>query len=135
MQHVAVLLVLDLTAVVNISAFCYALEYSRIKELRQSESCTSRLQEWNQPRKRHLESREVDDITFVKEEYGKEKRRTLSMVYDPRPTEFKSTSVAEISTLRDGLSSTGKAVSLLHLPLPDSTIPTAGLFLCVFCDS
>ena len=78
----------------------------------------------------------MDDITFVKEEYGKEKRRTLSMVYDPRPTEFKSTSVAEISTLRDRLSSTGKAVSLLHLlPLPDSTLPTAGLFLCVFCDS
>ena len=35
----------------HVSALCYALEeYSRIKELRQPDSCTSQLQRWNRPR-------------------------------------------------------------------------------------
>ena len=40
----------------HISALCYALEeFNRTKQLRSPESCTSRLQKWNHPRKRKLE--------------------------------------------------------------------------------
>lgn len=60
----------------HIAALCFALEeYSRIKQVRSPRSCTSVLQTWNQPRKRKLDSREVDDIPFIKHEYGKTKRQ------------------------------------------------------------
>ena len=107
----------------HVSALCYALEeYSRIKELRQPDSCTSQLQHWNQPRKRRLESHEVDDISFVKDEHGKTKKTPQSMVYDPRPPELQKTTAREISTLRDTLANTGIPSSFLHLlPLPNLT--------------
>ena len=75
----------------HISALCYALEeYCRIKELRSPHSCTSQLQKWNQPRKRRLESRSVEDISFVKYEYGKTKKTAQSVMYDPRPPHMRS---------------------------------------------
>ena len=68
----------------HISALCYSLEeYCRIKKLRSPQSCTSELQKWNQPRKRKLESRSVEDISFVKHEYGKTKKVEQSVLYDP----------------------------------------------------
>ena len=72
----------------HIAALCYALEaYCRlVEETRQDNSCTSRLQVWNRPRKRRLPPQEVEEM-FVKEEYGKSKRPMQPMVYDPRPTE------------------------------------------------
>ena len=59
----------------HIAAFTFALEeYCNIRELRSPQSCTSELQKWNQPRKRKLESRSVNDIPFIKHEYGKTKK-------------------------------------------------------------
>ena len=106
----------------HISALCYALEeYSRMKETCQTDSCTSRLQEWNHPRKRRLPPQEVEDITFVKEEYGKTKRQLQSMAYDPRPTEFQCTTTTEVKLLRDTLSASGKDIAFVHLlPLTNS---------------
>ena len=71
--------------------------------------------------KRRLESHEVDDISFVKDEHGKTKKAPQSMVYDPRPPELQKTTAQEkeISTLRDN---TGIPSSFLHLlPLPNLT--------------
>ena len=49
-----------------ISALCYALEeFCRIKELRSPQSCTAELQRWNQPRKRRLDCRNVEDRHFI----------------------------------------------------------------------
>ena len=95
---------------------CYALEeYCRIKELRSPHSCTSQLQKWNQPRKRRLESRSVEDISFVKYEYGKTKKTAQSVMYDPRPPHMRSTTESCIQSLRDDLLSTGKDIALIHL--------------------
>ena len=121
----------------HISALCYALEeFSRIKQLRSPESCTSRLQKWNQPRKRKLEPCNVDDIMFVKHEFGKNKKQTPYVPYDPRPSELSSTSDADISLFRENLSKTGKDIALLHVlpcslpeipPLAPSLPPTSPL--------
>ena len=113
----------------HIAALCYALEaYCRlVEETRQDDSCTSRLQVWNHPRKRRLPPQEVEEIMFVKEEYGKSKRPMQPMVYDPRPTELQHTTTTEIEALRDALLATGKNVAFLHvLPLPNSIVSNSG---------
>ena len=52
---------------------CYALEESsRLKSTRDLETCNSRLQTWNQPRKRKLDPQCVNDINFAQKAYGKE---------------------------------------------------------------
>ena len=58
----------------HIAALGYALEeYSQIRTLRTPTACTSKLQTWNQPRKRKLDSLPAADIKFVKMEHGKTK--------------------------------------------------------------
>lgn len=105
----------------HISALCYALEeYHRIKTLRSPRSCTSELQKWNQPRKHKLDACAVDDIEFVKYEYGKEKKVLPSLVYDPRPPAYRCTSESTIDQLRQDLLKTGKDVAILHL-IPDAS--------------
>ena len=93
----------------NIFALCYAVkDYCRIMKLR-SQSCTSQLQKWNQPRKRRLESRSVEDISF-EYEYGKKKKIAQSVMYDPHPPHMRSTTESYIQSLRDDLS-TGKDIA------------------------
>ena len=89
----------------HIAALCYTLEaYCRfVEETRLQDSCTSRPQVWNRPRKRRLPPQEIDEITFIKEEYGKSKRPMQPMQYDPRPAELQHTSTDEIRGLRDAL--------------------------------
>ena len=50
----------------------------------------------NDPRKRHLDPRDVNEIKFVKLEHGKSKRSSHVVPYDPRPTSFWGTSDEEI---------------------------------------
>ena len=110
-------------------AFTFALEeYCSIRELRSPQSCTSELQKWNQPRKRKLESRSVDDIPFIKHEYGKTKKVAPSVFYDPRPPNMQSTSQSSIQVLREDLLQSGKDIVLLHLlPSSDSDESTSHL--------
>ena len=108
----------------HICALCYALEeFCRIKEVRPPESCTSQIQQWNKPRKRKLDACDVDDIQFVKYEYGKKKRQPSSTVYDPRPSEMALTSHHDVRLLAEQLQATGEEVALLHL-LPLELPPT-----------
>ena len=105
----------------HISALCFALEeFYRIKKLRSPRSCTSELQKWNQPRNRKLDACAVDDIKFVKYEYGKEKKVPQSLIYDPRPPTYKCTPGSSLDNLRQDLLKTGKDIALLHL-LPDAS--------------
>ena len=105
----------------HISALCYALEeFYRIKKLRSPLSCTSVLQKWNQPRKRKLDACAVDNISFVKDEYGKEKKVPQSLVFDPRPPSLRSTSESSLETLRQDLVKTKKDIVLIHL-LPNTS--------------
>ena len=69
----------------HIAAVCYALEeFCRIKCTREFETCTSRLQTWNQPRKRKLEPKSVYDIDFSKKVYRREERNATKCLIDPR---------------------------------------------------
>ena len=91
----------------HISALCYAPEeYYRIKTLRSPWSCTSELQTWNRPHKRKLDACAVDDIEFVKNEYGKEKVLP-SLAYDPRPPAYRSMPECSTKSLQEQLK-TGK---------------------------
>ena len=104
----------------RISALCYALEeFYRIRDLRSPQSCTSELQKWNKPRKRKLDACAIDDITFIKHEYGKKKKLPQPLVYDPRPPSFRSISESRVQTLLQDLQKTGKDIALIHL------LPTA----------
>ena len=59
----------------HIAAFCYALEeFVRLGFTRPFLSCTSRLQTWNQPRKKKLDSKNIYEILFERAEYGKVKK-------------------------------------------------------------
>ena len=67
----------------------------------------------------------MTDIKFVKHVYGKEKRQQSFVVYDPRPTEFASTSAHDIEALGKNLMDTGRDIALLHvLPLPVDQLPS-----------
>ena len=118
----------------HISALCYALEdFCKVKSLQSPVSCTSQLQQWNQPRKRKLEPCNFADISFVKHEHehGKQKRPASSMVYSLRPIEMQSTSNTEIVSLGQKMVENGEDIGLIHLlpiPLPapsnlDPTLP------------
>ena len=48
------------------------------------ETCTSRLQTWNQPRKRKLDSQSVYEIDFSKKIYRREERNNAKPLNDPR---------------------------------------------------
>ena len=87
------------------------------------------MQTWNQPRKRRLDSCSIDDISFVKHEYGKQKRPSQSIVYDPRPPSLRPTSDENVQSLRHELIRTGRNIALLHVlpcsePVPESSLPS-----------
>lgn len=59
----------------HIVAFCYAIEeFVRLGFTRPFLSCTSRLQAWNQPRKKKLDPKTIYEISFERAEYGKMKK-------------------------------------------------------------
>ena len=56
----------------HIAAFWYALEeFVTLGFTRPILSCTSRLQTWNQPRQKKLDSKNIYEISFERAEYGK----------------------------------------------------------------
>lgn len=62
--------------------------------MREFETCTSRLQTWNQPRKRKLDSQSVYEIDFSKKIYRREERNNVKPLNDPRrPSERNSDSI------------------------------------------
>ena len=100
----------------HIAAKCYALEdFCRIHQLRDHVPCTSQLQTWNQPRKRTLDSADIEEIKFIKMEYGKTKRKPTVVPYDPRPVPLRCTTAEEIQSLRQALESKGSDIALLHV--------------------
>lgn len=103
----------------HIDALCYFLEeFCRLDTVSYS-SCTSSLQMWHQPRKRHSTPCTLNNIKFIKAEDGKEKR-VISTNYDPRPVPYRGTTSAEITCLQNQLESLGAPVALLHV-IPQAT--------------
>ncbi len=115
----------------HIAALCYALEeFSRIRTTNDYTACTSKLQEWNQPRKRKLDAEIVGDIKFVKLEHGKVKREATRPWYDPRPPFLQRTTSQEISNFKKDLGSLKTPCAFLHvlpvdtpLPFPSTSLP------------
>ncbi|CAB3984070.1 Transposon Tf2-9 poly, partial [Paramuricea clavata] len=61
---------------IELATLCYALEeFTRLKCMPEFETCTSRLQTWNQPRKRKLDPETVYDIDFSRKIYRKQKKK------------------------------------------------------------
>ena len=110
----------------HIAALCYALEeFNRIKTTVHYTACTSKLQEWNQPRKRTLEPQHIEKIKFIKQEHGKNKREQTKSVYDPRPQHLQHTADDELEQFCTKLQSFSKPCGFLHVINPAfSVVPT-----------
>ena len=112
----------------HIATLCYALEeFNRIKTTVQYTACTSKLQEWNQPRKRMLKPQHVDEIKFIKHEHGKIKREHTKAVYDPRPQHLQHTADHEVEQFYTRLSSFSKPCGFLHVVTLSSSVHTTTL--------
>ena len=114
----------------HLAALCYALEeFCRLNDTRDYVACTSKLQSWNQPRKRVLDPLPVNEIKFVKLEYGKVyTRKHETPAYDPRPAQYQHTSDSEIRSLHDKLQSISTRCALLHvLPEIDQPAPSTSV--------
>ena len=69
----------------HIVTLCYALEeFVRLMCTRDFETCASKLQTWNQPRKRKFDSQSVYEIDFLKKIYRREQRNNVKPLNDPR---------------------------------------------------
>ena len=89
----------------HIAALLYALEEFVRLGLREESRlpCTSRLQLWNRPRCRRIPPSRVLEVIAVKEEYGKQKRRKVRPIFDPRPTNLRVPKPEEQSDLLKAL--------------------------------
>ena len=99
----------------HIGAFCYFLEEICLL----NSLCTSSLQMWHQPRKCQCTLCTLNNIKFIKAEYGEEKR-VISTNYDPRPVAYRCTASTEMTSLQHQLKILGSPVALLHV-LPQAT--------------
>ena len=103
----------------HIAAFCFALEdFVRTRDKLNSNdqvSCTSVLQQWNKPRKRRLDSKMVEDISFRNEKFNVESKRNPTELYDPRPAELRKTTEVDIQELKDSLQCLSMTSGFVHL--------------------
>ena len=71
----------------HVAALLYALEEFVRLGLREESRlpCTSKLQQWNRPRCRHVRPTQVMSVALEKEEHGKANQQATRRHYDPRP--------------------------------------------------
>ena len=80
------------------------------------ESCTSLLQKWNQPRKRRLDSKKVEDIDFSSLPHGKDALTRIHYIfYDPRPLKLQKTTKTELEEFVQQLNTLKMPCGFLHL--------------------
>ena len=91
----------------HIAATLFALEnfYTFYEEAKTEDeiSCTSKLQQWNQPRKRRLDSQPSNDICFKVEEYGHKPCRVSKDFFDPRPLNLQKATDEELQKFAENL--------------------------------
>lgn len=113
----------------HIAGMCYALE--EFFRLHDNLACTSKLQQWNHPRKRKLDSEMMEEIKFVKHEHGKVKREIKCHAYDPRPNDLQRTTAEEVSQFKSELSELKRSCAFLHiLHSDDITHPSPVQVVC-----
>lgn len=117
----------------HIAALCFALEdFVKLREIileQGKDACTSLLQKWNQPRKKRLDSKKVEDIEFSSSCYGKTKsKRTFYKACDPRPVNMQKTSKSELEEFTLQLETLQPPCGFLHLlSQPSKDITTTHL--------
>ena len=92
----------------HVTATLYCLEDYFHLGLHEDEKkgCTDRLQTWNQPRKRCVEARPIDDVKLTKEHYGVKKNLKIHRVnkWDCRPLSRRIVNPNRIRKLHERLS-------------------------------
>ena len=108
----------------HIAATLFALEnfYSTCEEIKASNdddvSCTSKLQTWNQPRKRQLECKCSSEITFRVEDYYHKPCRQSKQPLDPRLLESQKTTDTEMEVFLGNLKELKLSCGFLDLMVP-----------------
>ena len=92
----------------HLAALCFALEdFVKMRSVvleKGEDACTSLMQKWNQPRKKRLESKKVEDIDFSSIPHGKEAPiRVHHHSYDPSPCEMQKTTKNELEEFTEQL--------------------------------
>ena len=114
----------------HIAALCFCVEsFVRARDIcldLGEEACTAALQKWNQPRKRRLDPKKADEISFkvpVPSYAENEKKRSERKAYDPRPLTLRNTSQAELEEFRSDLKELPNGTGFCHLlyKLSDTT--------------
>ena len=105
----------------HLGAFCYFLEeFCRTHKIREQTTSTSSIQQWHQPRKRTTkEPCSIENIKFIKAEYGKIKK-VISTNYDPRPNLLCKTTEDEVQKFRSELELLQTPIAFLDV-LPENT--------------
>ena len=116
----------------HIAAFCFAIEdfvrtRDKIPSSKDSDdvSCTSVLQQWNKPRKKRLDSKMVENISFRNEKFNAEPKRNVGEIFDPRPSALRRTTTAEIEELNDSLQCLSTTCGFVHLLSKPSEVPNS----------
>jgi len=110
----------------HIAATLFALEnfYETYQEEDDDVSCTSKLQVWNQPRKRRLDSKLANDISFKVEEYYHKPCRYPKTFMDPRPVELQQTTDEEKAEFIKNLKQLEVSCGFLDLMVPQDDAPS-----------
>lgn len=104
----------------HLAALCFAIEdFVKMRNIaleQGEESCTSFLQRWNQPQKRRLDSKTVEDISFTTMQYDKQSNtRVHHKSYDPRPPSLRRTTQLDLDEFLEQLESLQVASGFVHL--------------------
>ena len=77
----------------HIAALSFALaDFSRLKSLPELQTCTDVLQQWNQPRSRHVQILPVEELGSHRRKLQPSAERTQGsgVIFDPRPEKVRS---------------------------------------------
>ena len=110
----------------HIAATLFALEsfYDTYQQEDDTLSCTSKLQVWNQPRKRCLDSKRASDILFKVEGYYCNPCRHPKNFMDPQPVKLQQTTDEEKAEFIKNLKQLEVLCGFLHLMVPRDDAPS-----------
>ena len=99
-------------------------EFSKIKTPSDYQTCTDRLQTWNQPRSRKLDPIPVESLCLRKQELVPPNKRSSQLtreasVFDPRPPSLRSLDPGASEQLRCSLMALNQPCAFLHILVPD----------------
>ena len=112
----------------HIAAVLFAIDnfYACYEEAKKEDevTCTSKLQTWNQPRKRRLDSKAANEISFKVESYLHTPIRKSKDFFDPRPPALQKTTADELQELSESLKQLKSSCGFLDIMVPRDDIPS-----------